>query len=159
MLRIASAVPRATMLSSDLRLRSAAVDGSSSSIFLSRVLMPQTVSRGACGVQTRIGYRSLCNGACCLEDRSAPSTVAAEITPTAEIRANGFLLATVSYPKSGPRISFTKAVPTSFVDFLNDRMETLHGEFLQSVDNKAKDRAAKEKSSRTLPSRKPFSLV
>jgi ParB family chromosome partitioning protein len=47
----------------------------------------------------------------------APKPVSAEITPTSEIRANGFLLATVSYPKSGPRISFTKAVPTSFVDF------------------------------------------
>jgi ParB family chromosome partitioning protein len=71
-------------------------------------------------------------------ETEAPRSAASHVPQTSEIRANGFLLATVSYPKSGPRISFTKSVPTSFVDFLNDRMETLHGEFLQSMDHKHK---------------------
>jgi ParB family chromosome partitioning protein len=59
-------------------------------------------------------------------------------TAGSEIRANGFLLATVSYPKSGPRLNFTNAVPASFVDFLNDRMEALHSEFMQSTVNNSK---------------------
>ncbi|KQV70192.1 plasmid partitioning protein RepB [Rhizobium sp. Root1220] len=60
------------------------------------------------------------------------------ITATTEIRANGFLLATVSYPKAGPRLSFTKAVPASFVDFISDRMEALHSEFVQSTARSSK---------------------
>ena len=47
-----------------------------------------------------------------------------------EIRANGFLLATASYPSSGARLSFAKSVPVEFVDFLNSRMEALHSEFV-----------------------------
>jgi ParB family chromosome partitioning protein len=49
-----------------------------------------------------------------------------------EVHAGGFLLATVSYPNSGARLSFTKAVPAEFVDFLTDRMEALHSEFMQT---------------------------
>lgn len=52
-----------------------------------------------------------------------------------EICANGFLLATVSYPKSGARLSFTKSVPPSFVRFLTERMEALHSEFVRSSKN------------------------
>ncbi len=63
---------------------------------------------------------------------------ASEQPAAAEIRANGFLLATVSYAKSGSKISFTKAVPTSFVDFLSDRMEALHSEFVQSTQRSSK---------------------
>lgn len=49
-----------------------------------------------------------------------------------EIRANGFLLATVNYSKSGAKMNFSKSVPRDFVEFLNHRMEALHREFLQS---------------------------
>lgn len=65
--------------------------------------------------------------------RSAPQAVPVR---SQEIRSNGFLLATVSYPSSGPRLSFTKAVPTEFVEFLNNRMEALHREFVQSANPK-----------------------
>lgn len=53
-----------------------------------------------------------------------------------EIRANGFLLATISYPSSGPRLSFAKSVPADFIDFLNSRMETLHSEFVRNTNPK-----------------------
>ncbi|MBW9113379.1 plasmid partitioning protein RepB [Rhizobium cauense] len=69
--------------------------------------------------------------------KSEPATPVAQSAVT-EIRANGFLLATVSYAKTGPKISFTKAVPESFVDFLNDRMEALHSEFVQSTQRRSK---------------------
>ncbi|CCM78656.1 plasmid partitioning protein RepB [Rhizobium mesoamericanum] len=69
---------------------------------------------------------------------TAEATSAAAQSAVTEIRANGFLLATVSYAKAGPKISFTKAVPASFVDFLNDRMEALHSEFVQSTQRKNK---------------------
>ena len=51
-----------------------------------------------------------------------------------EIRANGFLLATASYPSSGARLSFTKSVPAEFVEFLNSRMEALHSEFVKTTN-------------------------
>lgn len=47
------------------------------------------------------------------------------------ISANGFLIATVAWPASGPRLSFTKAVPADFVEFLGERMEDLHNEFMR----------------------------
>jgi len=68
----------------------------------------------------------------------AEAAAAAVPSAVTEIRANGFLLATVSYAKTGPKISFTKAVPASFVDFLNDRMEALHSEFVQSAQRSSK---------------------
>nr|AHH29567.1 RepB [Rhizobium mesoamericanum CCGE 501] len=68
----------------------------------------------------------------------AEATSGAGQSAVTEIRANGFLLATVNYAKAGPKISFTKAVPASFVDFLNDRMEALHSEFVQSTQRKNK---------------------
>jgi ParB family chromosome partitioning protein len=70
-----------------------------------------------------------------LKAEAAPVTVPSAVS---EIRANGFLLATVSYGKTGPKISFTKAVPASFVDFLSDRMEALHSEFVQSAQRSSK---------------------
>ena len=70
-----------------------------------------------------------------LKAEEAPAAARPSVT---EIRANGFLLATVSYAKTGPKMSFTKAVPDSFVDFLNDRMEALHSEFVQSIQRKSK---------------------
>ena len=70
-----------------------------------------------------------------LKAEAAPAAVPSAVT---ELRANGFLLATVSYAKTGPKISFTKAVPASFVDFLNDRMEALHSEFVQSAQRSSK---------------------
>jgi ParB family chromosome partitioning protein len=69
-----------------------------------------------------------------LQDK-APVANETEAAPS-EIKANGFVLATVSYPSSGPRISFTKAVPAEFVDFLNNRMEALHSEFVRSTQPK-----------------------
>jgi ParB family chromosome partitioning protein len=53
-----------------------------------------------------------------------------------EIRANGFLLATASYPSSGARLNFAKSVPAEFVEFLNSRMEALHSEFVKTTTNK-----------------------
>jgi ParB family chromosome partitioning protein len=61
-----------------------------------------------------------------------------EATAKSDIRANGFVFATVSYPKSGPRLDFTKAVPVSFVEFLNGRMEALHNEFVKQQANSSK---------------------
>lgn len=69
-----------------------------------------------------------------LQDKAPEANVTAA-APT-EIKANGFVLATVSYPSSGPRISFTKSVPAEFVDFLNNRMEALHSEFVRSTQPK-----------------------
>jgi ParB family chromosome partitioning protein len=59
-------------------------------------------------------------------------------TSKSEIRVNGLLLATVSYPKSGPRLDFTKAVPTSFIEFLDSRMDALHSEFMKHQANRNK---------------------
>lgn len=55
--------------------------------------------------------------------------------PQTEIKANGFVLATVSYPSSGAKISFSKSVPTEFVEFLNNRMEALHSEFVRNAQS------------------------
>ncbi|MBB3319686.1 MULTISPECIES: plasmid partitioning protein RepB [unclassified Rhizobium] len=63
---------------------------------------------------------------------------ASSLKAATEIRANGFLIATVSHAKSGSKISFNKAVAPSFIDFLNDRMESLHSEFVQSTQRNSK---------------------
>ena len=69
-----------------------------------------------------------------LQDKSPEADATA--AQTTEIKANGFVLATVSYPSSGPRISFTRSVPAEFVDFLNNRMEALHSEFVRTAQPK-----------------------
>lgn len=46
-----------------------------------------------------------------------------------EIRAQGFLVATVSWPSAGPRLQFSKGVPAGFVEFLGARMDALHEEY------------------------------
>lgn len=51
---------------------------------------------------------------------------------TKEIKANGFLLATVTYQGSGAKMAFPKSVAPEFIDFLETRMEALHSEFVQS---------------------------
>jgi ParB family chromosome partitioning protein len=138
MLRIASAMPRPTMLTigsaPDIGRRRwiEFVD-----VFLARPDAAECVQDALSEIRRGSETDRFAVALAALKTAMA-KPAAVEATATAEIRANGFLLATVSYPKSGPRISFTKAVPTSFVDFLNDRMETLHGEFMQSVDNKSK---------------------
>ncbi|MDB5526682.1 MAG: plasmid partitioning protein RepB [Rhizobium sp.] len=53
-----------------------------------------------------------------------------------EVRANGFLLATATYTKSGARLVFNKAAPEGFVEFLTTKMEELHAEFMKSHDIK-----------------------
>jgi ParB family chromosome partitioning protein len=138
MLRIASAVPRPTML----------IIGSAPDIgrrrwiefvdaFLARPDAAECIEGALSDIRRGSDADRFAVALAALKTAVA-KPVLMEATLTAEIRANGFLLATVTYPKSGPRISFTNAVPTSFVGFLNDRMETLHGEFMQSVDNKSK---------------------
>jgi ParB family chromosome partitioning protein len=52
----------------------------------------------------------------------------------AEIKASGFLLATVSYQNSGTKMTFTKSVAPEFIEFLKTRMESLHSEFVQSIN-------------------------
>lgn len=137
MLRIASAIPRPTMLA----IGSAPDVGRRRWIEFVDVFLARP-DAGACVQDALAEVRRGSDAdrfalALAALKTQAPKPVSTDL-PAAEIRANGFLLATVTYPKSGPRISFTKAVPNRFVDFLNDRMETLHSEFLQSVDNKSK---------------------
>jgi ParB family chromosome partitioning protein len=138
MLRIASTVPRAT-----LHAIGAAPDVGRrrwidfAEVFAARTDAVECVQQALATVPPAIGTDRFAIALGALKTE-APREPVADAAQTAEIRANGFLLATVSYPKSGPRINFTKSVPTSFVDFLNDRMETLHGEFLQSIDHKRK---------------------
>lgn len=52
---------------------------------------------------------------------------------TIEIKANGFVLATVAYQNSGTKMTFTKSVAPDFIEFLKSRMESLHSEFVQSI--------------------------
>jgi ParB family transcriptional regulator, chromosome partitioning protein len=52
------------------------------------------------------------------------------------VTVRGLVLATVSHPKSGVRVDFTKAAPVGFVEFLSSRMEELHGEFMKQQENK-----------------------
>jgi len=66
---------------------------------------------------------------------SAPRPLAQQYSPRVEeIRANGFLLATASYPNSGARLSFAKSVPAEFIEFLNSRIEALHSEFIKTTN-------------------------
>jgi ParB family chromosome partitioning protein len=137
MLRIASTVPRATLLA----IGPAPEIGRRRwidfvEVFEARADGPDCIQHALETVPPAVGTDRFAIALAALKTELPQAPIAA--AQTAEIRANGFLLATVSYPKSGPRINFTKSVPTSFVEFLNDRMETLHGEFLQSVDHKRK---------------------
>jgi ParB family chromosome partitioning protein len=140
MLSIASTVPRATLLA----IGAAPDIGRRRwiefvEVFAGRPDAAECIQQALSAVPPAVGTDrfAIALGALKTEAPRAPAADA-DVTQPTEIRANGFLLATVSYPKSGPRINFTKSVPTSFVDFLNDRMETLHGEFLQSIDHKRK---------------------
>lgn len=49
-----------------------------------------------------------------------------------EIRTNGFLLATATYPKSGPKLALSRAAPEGFMEYLTERMEELHTDFMKS---------------------------
>jgi ParB family chromosome partitioning protein len=137
MLRIASTVPRATLLA----IGPAPEIGRRRwidfvEVFEARADGADCIQHALETVPPAVGTDRFAIALAALKTEVPQAPIAA--AQTSEIRANGFLLATVSYPKSGPRINFTKSVPTSFVEFLNDRMETLHGEFLQSVDHKRK---------------------
>lgn len=44
----------------------------------------------------------------------------------------GLVLATAEFRKSGARLTFTKAVPNEFVEFVGQRLEGLHNEFMKT---------------------------
>lgn len=60
----------------------------------------------------------------------------------AEVVSKGMTLAIVNYAKAGTKLTFTKAVPDDFVNYLLRRMEGLHEEYLdqshQAPQNKTK---------------------
>jgi ParB family chromosome partitioning protein len=47
-----------------------------------------------------------------------------------EIILDGDALATITYAKSGVKLAFSKVVPSEFVDFVGERLSSLHQEFL-----------------------------
>jgi len=135
MLKIASAVPRPVLL----------VIGPAPEIGRRRWLVFAEAFAATSEAAARVSKRLADNGAADTNQRfqlasmalqDKPSDTDKKTPPTTEIRANGFVLATVAYPSSGPRISFTKSVPAQFVDFLNNRMEALHSEFVRSTQPK-----------------------
>jgi len=58
------------------------------------------------------------------------SAHAAEPTIRNEIILDGPALATITYAKSGAKLAFSKVVPSEFVDFVGERLTSLHQEFL-----------------------------
>jgi ParB family chromosome partitioning protein len=62
-----------------------------------------------------------------LSTKSAPV-----VAPAAknEIILDGDALATITYAKSGVKLAFSKVVPSEFVDFVGERLSSLHQEFL-----------------------------
>jgi len=56
----------------------------------------------------------------------------------AELRSKGMTIAKVSYAKSGVKLNFMKTVPAEFVDFLLDRIEGLHDDYLSQTSGKEK---------------------
>lgn len=49
----------------------------------------------------------------------------------AQLVARGIILGEISHGRSGTKLTFNKAVPSEFVDFLATQIETLHEQFLQ----------------------------
>jgi ParB family chromosome partitioning protein len=61
---------------------------------------------------------------------NAKSAPVKEPTAKNEIILDGAALATITYSKSGTKLAFSKVVPSEFVEFLGEKLSSLHQEFL-----------------------------
>lgn len=61
---------------------------------------------------------------------NAKSAPAREPVAKNEIVLDGAALATISYAKSGTKLAFSKVVPSEFVEFVGEKLSSLHQEFL-----------------------------
>lgn len=48
-----------------------------------------------------------------------------------EIEAGGLIIGTIAHAKSGSKISFNKAVPTEFAEFISEQLPMLHAQYMK----------------------------